>query len=415
VKTALKAKHQFFRAEVTKGIQRGKSGVDREKEIIHGFAVMSEGNVKDVRGWEIDKTTLEQVAAAGNAHPKGLKSRFGHPNMCSDALGTMLGRAKNFRVDGGVVRADLYIDPTSHSTPQGDIGKYVLDLAEKDPDAFGTSAVISKMTLEKRINPDNTPVKDEQGNELPELLRVEALSAVDAVDDPAANNGMFSSMFPESVRLSADMTKFLDVFLQNSDAVEKTIAFLNRYRANNDEDRQTQQEEGIMELTIEMLSKEHPELFASIKKLGADEFQASNKEAAQLATQQAVDAAVQAERTRCGSIVAKGNIKEYAGCGAVVQDAILSGQTVVDAEGKMKDHRLGILNTASAKPAGHTEEVKSAALVSTLSFDESCQRDWDDNTDDVRGAFESLAQYKSFKAAQNGGQARIFSGARSKA
>lgn len=359
-KNELRAENQILRVGVAEGIRDGKSGIDREKEIIHGFAVMTKGNVKDMRNWEIDDLTLKQVADAGNKNKMGLKSRFGHPNMCTEALGTYLGRAKNFRVDGNVVRADLHIDETSHSTPQGDIGKYVLDLAEKDPDAFGTSVVISKMKLEKRINKDNTPVKDNEGKELPPLLRVEALAAVDAVDEPAANNGMFSGMFPENVQLSEAMTNFLDSFLQNPNAVEKTLAFLERYRANNDEERQTNQEEGIMEfkdLNIEVLSKEVPELFAAIKQAGVAEFSAANKESAELATRQAVEQAVQAERARCGAIVAKGNIKEYAGCGAVVQDAVLSGNTVIEAEAKMKDHRLSNLNRASALTAGFTEET----------------------------------------------------------
>ena len=132
------------RLETAFGIKEGKSGIDRDYEddkykgVIRGFAVMTQGNVKDMRGWEIDETTLSQIVEVGNKVQLGLKSRFGHPNMSSTALGTFTGRAKNFRKDGDIARADLFISKTAYETPDGDIASYVLDLAEKDSDAFGT-------------------------------------------------------------------------------------------------------------------------------------------------------------------------------------------------------------------------------------------------------------------------------------
>lgn len=218
------------RSRFRAGVARGVSGkINRDENIIEGFAVVSKG-MAEGHGVEIDDTTLGQVVELGNAREQGIKSRFGHPNMSSEALGTFLGRAKRFRRDGDVVRADLHIDETAFSTPNGDLGTYVLKLAESDPEAFGASIVFAG-TYEQRLNPDGTAQKDDDGEELPPLARVEELYAVDAVDKPAANTGLFSGT---SAQFSAEMTEFLDNFLGQPEAVEKAISFLERYRANAD-------------------------------------------------------------------------------------------------------------------------------------------------------------------------------------
>src|SRR3989338_3036975 len=98
-------KRELLRTEIARGIKQG-FGVDREKGVIRGFAVMTKGFVNDARGWEIDETTLDQVIQAGNHLTIGLKSRFGHPMMSSEALGTFLGRVRNFGKEGEVVRAE---------------------------------------------------------------------------------------------------------------------------------------------------------------------------------------------------------------------------------------------------------------------------------------------------------------------
>ena len=149
------------RLEVVRGIKNGTGGIDRAYEdskyrgVIRGVAVMTKGLVKDSRGWEIDDMTLSQVVDAGNKHVNlGVKARFGHPNMSSSALGTFLGRVKNFYMDGDIARADLFLSKTAYQTPEGDLAGYVLNLAEEDPAAFGTSAVIGDFDLEKRTEQD---------------------------------------------------------------------------------------------------------------------------------------------------------------------------------------------------------------------------------------------------------------------
>ena len=225
---------EHFRADVARGLKDGKNGVDRENEIIKGFAVVTKGITHDRRG-EFDDAELNRLVQMGNESNIGLKSRFGHPNMSGTALGTFLGRVKNFRKDDDVVRGDLYIDEAAHDTPDGDLANYVMSLAESDSDAFGSSMVID-WESEFRYIKDDEPEKDENGKELPPFIRVNKFKEVDIVDDPAANNGMFGTQFfnNTNVKFSAEMTAFLDKFLNNSGAIDNVMNFLQKYLDNRD-------------------------------------------------------------------------------------------------------------------------------------------------------------------------------------
>lgn len=346
------------RLEISRGIKTGKSGIDRTYEdektkgLIRGVAIMTKGNVKDMRGWEIDDVTLEQTAAAGNKSKLGLKSRFGHPNMSSSAMGTFLGRVRNFQIDDDVVRADLYLSKTAYETPSGDLASYVMDLAEKDPEAFGTSVVLGNYELEYRLEKNGTPKKDEQGNSLPPLLRIKTLMAADVVDDPASNEGMFGRFFNGSVELSTQATKVLDQFLNNPDALEYVIAFLERYRINrvdiDDENKPlgTATESGpaknkeedsmdFKDLTKDQLSKERPDLVSALQ-----------------------SDAVTGERSRCTSIVKAAN-KEFSGIGmeAIVDDALETGKTLDAALAAMRGKRLeDVKNAGNKAPGADTDD-----------------------------------------------------------
>jgi len=187
-------------------------GVDREKEIIHGYIVAQEGPFKSEGRGEFDLAALKAIVKMINASPKGLKSRFTHPDMSNDGLGKFLGRVRGAWLDKiaaresegqlktdeiHAVRADLVLDPVSHSAPSGDLGAYVMDLAESDPDALSSSLVL-KADQEYRIDKQNRRMQDEAGNELPPLWRPTALHASDVVDTGDAVDGMLS------VQLDAD-------------------------------------------------------------------------------------------------------------------------------------------------------------------------------------------------------------------
>ena len=327
------------RLETAFGIKEGKSGIDRAYEddkykgVIRGFAVMTQGQVKDMRGWQIDDITLSQIVDAGNKSQLGLKSRFGHPNMSSTALGTFTGRAKNFRKDGDIARADLFISKTAYETPDGDIASYVLDLAEKDPDAFGTSVVLGEFDLEH-----TEKEKNKDGKDLPPKLRVSSLMAVDVVDDPAANDGMFNKHFNTSVELSAKATEFMNKLLDNPDALEYVVSFLERYRVNRVDinkqtDGLTERKESmseVKELTVDVLKKDHPDMVSALQ-----------------------SEAVKDERVRCSTIVKTAH-KEFAGMGmdAIVEDSIDNGKTLDASLAAMRGKRLEDLKQNANKAPG---------------------------------------------------------------
>lgn len=384
------------RLEVTRGIKQGAEGIERNyddensKGLIRGIAVMTKGNVKDARGWVIDDTTLEQIVSAGKVHKKlGLKSRFGHPNMSTTALGTFLGRAKNFVKDGDVTRADLYFSKTAYDTPSGDLASYVLDLAEKDPDAFGTSVVLGDYELEEQEITQKQ--KDDGVTELAPLLRVKSLNSVDTVDSPAANNGMFGSFFNESVELSAKASEFLDNLLNSPDAMEKVMAFLERYKVNREDNSLKDKFDcECVDCGHKMKSEKHcndlkcPECGGQMRRAGrpgpGQKGQEQNQEVGKMGIElkdvtleqlrqerpelatELESVATQAERTRTLEIVKAGQT-EFAKMGMepLIEEAIEKGQDLNTALASMRGKRLKDLEAEKNPPPGADQEEAGAA------------------------------------------------------
>lgn len=195
-----------------RGLARGLEFVDRdggdfEAGLIRGAAIITTGVEALGHDYWIDKGFGEQVArkifAAGK---QGVKARFTHPGLSADGLGTFLGRFKrppgatSFHdlIDGDTVRADLHIVDSAHGTPDGDLAGYVLNLAEEDPGAFGTSIVFKHdQAAEKKFRKLNShdgefvSPDDRNLNNYPHA-RLAELRAIDAVDSPAANpDGLF--------------------------------------------------------------------------------------------------------------------------------------------------------------------------------------------------------------------------------
>lgn len=374
-------RREFLRTDIARGLKKGL-GIDREKGIIRGFAVMTKGFVKDVRGWEIDETTLEQVTLAGNVAQNGLKSRFGHPMMSSEALGTFLGRAKNFQKDGDLVRADLHIDESAYKTPDGDLAGYVMDLAESDPEAFGASVVLLEYDLEEQFEADGkTPKKDANGNPLPERLRVAKLSSVDVVDEPAANEGFFGKFFPDNVKLSASFTEFLDKFIQSPEAVDKAVNFLKRYQ-NTRHENQTEGEMDLKSLTLDLLKTERPDILEALSK-----------------------EAVALERKRILEILNKAELPEYQNMQALAKVAIERGDSLETAEGKFKDQRIKDLETQAPKTPGPGDGDGQGGGQAELSIEEQCKKDWETKPN-IQKEFSSLGSYTSYVKATKRGQVK---------
>ncbi|MFH1385115.1 MAG: hypothetical protein ABIH47_09185 [Candidatus Omnitrophota bacterium] len=342
----------LFRTDVA---HSKRARVVREKNMISSFAVVTKGVTKDSRG-EFDEAALDMIVELGNQSKIGVKSRFGHPNMSNTALGTFLGRVKNFTRDGDIVRADLCIDETAFSTPDGDLASYVMNLAESDPEAFGASMVIY-WDEEKREE------KDEQGNEKPPFIRVQKLFSVDVVDDPAANDGFFgTAFFSDGVKPSAEMTAFLDTFLSHPDAVDKVAMFLDRYKSNQNEKQIIKNVKGgrfmFEELTLEKLKAERADLFDVVRGEGyAGGIKKGAEEGARI------------ERARAVEILKNAALfKDTAGLAfSAVEQGLSAEQAIINFQKK----QLEGLQNASApevgpdgdpeakKPATHFERAKA--------------------------------------------------------
>ena len=221
----LNTESKYYRASIARGLAAAGSGpgvsgsapVDpaggaERAGLISGMAIITRGEALGHGLW-IDATFLTQTAAAINATPSGAKSRFTHPGLSGDGLGKQLGRVRGATVDGDCVRGDLHFSLSSHSTPDGDLARYVLDLAVEDPAAFGNSIAFKHDAAAEEAfalahgaewvdDPDfgrvlsfeffESPDPDNVRN-LPHA-RLASLRAVDVVDEPAANPaGLFSA------------------------------------------------------------------------------------------------------------------------------------------------------------------------------------------------------------------------------
>jgi len=174
--------------------------------LIQEVVILQKGT--DKVGDNFDLKSLKQLIALGNAQEQGVKSRFGHPNACNDALGTYIGRYKNFQLskneDGkAIVVADLYLDPIAKNSPgKGDLFSYVLGMASTNADMFGNSIVYTRAEPEIKIE------VDAEGNEVPvPYERFDSFIASDVVDSPAATTNLFKDT---SNNFAAVATDFLE-------------------------------------------------------------------------------------------------------------------------------------------------------------------------------------------------------------
>jgi hypothetical protein len=201
------------------------ANIDRKLGIIQGVTIARIGPAKGHNGF-VDRTFLLQIVDNAASKPAGIKARFGHPNMCSQALGKYLGRFKNYSYSGDQVKADLHLDDTAKNTPSGDLYSYVLDMAEKNPDMFGASIVFEigeSVFLEEEV--DGEKVEKE-------YFRLKELRATDIVDEPAATDGLFSAnTFPRiATQFLDENPEIMDLIFSKPDSV---VEFLSNYLTNS--------------------------------------------------------------------------------------------------------------------------------------------------------------------------------------
>lgn len=230
-----KGAEERFRMQPRRGAEG--VGVDFETNSINGAVAMQLGklNEGDSRNWLVDDATLDQLVKFGNRNKrKGIKSRFAHPNLSDDGMGTYLGDSGNFRRDGDVVRVDLEIDEVAFNSPRGDLGTYTLMFANNKPDKFGMSAVLNLDLDDLRRHEREQFV---EGTDEPWPIRMKGLKAVDVVDDPAATRtGMFASFeLGNDADLAGIVTEILDAHFDTADRdviLGRFEALLDRYLRN---------------------------------------------------------------------------------------------------------------------------------------------------------------------------------------
>jgi len=233
--------------------------------VLQKVVVAQAGKVKSYFE-EIDGETLSQIVSLGNAKENGVKARFGHPNMCSSAFGTYIGRFKNFQLDGQKVTGDLHLDTVCKNAPGGNLYDYILTMAKKNPDMFGASMAF--IPAEPALGTGEFP-----------LVRIEELLATDLVDDPAATNSLFAvdsfsyqatQFFDENPAIAAFIARrpetiieFMLKYYSKTDLMKPEIfqKFKNLFATAPDEVQQSK----AYDQAVELLEADHLEEITTLE------------------------------------------------------------------------------------------------------------------------------------------------------
>jgi hypothetical protein len=211
----------YFRSNTI--YNQSPSSIDKEKGIIRNIVLCQTGEAKG-HNLFINEQFIDKVIQLGNDNKAGIKARFGHPNICSTALGTYLGRYKNFRREDNSAVADLFLDQSASKSPNGNLFDYVLGLAESNPDMFGASIAFKAGKVDKRFETiDGVEVEKSYATIL-------NLHACDLVDDPAATDGLFESLHEDD--FSFQVTLFLDEHPEIYKLLNNKPEILNEFLVN---------------------------------------------------------------------------------------------------------------------------------------------------------------------------------------
>lgn len=117
--------------------------IDSEKGIIYGVILCQAGEAKG-HGVHLEQSFIDDCTAYANKNHKGkgMKSRFGHPSMSNETLGTELGRFQNFSTDGNQLKADLHLLESANLSPSHKgLKDYMLSMAAEDAEMIMCSIV----------------------------------------------------------------------------------------------------------------------------------------------------------------------------------------------------------------------------------------------------------------------------------
>jgi hypothetical protein len=223
-------------------------------------------NSGDSRNWTVTDETLQQAYQFATHGNNGLKARFTHPNMSSDGMGSYLGRWKNFRLADGVLRADLHIADAAFKSPQGDLGTYVMEMADNNPDMFGVS-LATELDLESLMLFEDT--RDSNGNGAARWeMRFTSVRAGDVVDEPAATRGgMFDLLTVDQRNLPVQATALLQTYFGDAEPAvvrARIDGFLDRYFSNKGATMPEEQTATVQESGSETVAAGEQETVATL-------------------------------------------------------------------------------------------------------------------------------------------------------
>lgn len=203
-------------------------GVDDTGRSINGYIVAEIGVFETGRG-EFDRESLAAIVRLMNENPEGTPVNYGHyvDTGTPDALSGFLGFAKNARLDGNKVRADLKFDSSAFVLQNGtNRGEYLLTRAKSAPASFGSSLVL-KADKSYRLDARGRKQTDSDGALLPPIWRPKVIRSSDLVSRGDATPGGLLSADDDAFSRPASA---LDLLLAGMDQ-DAARAFLALYGA----------------------------------------------------------------------------------------------------------------------------------------------------------------------------------------
>jgi hypothetical protein len=197
-----------------------------DPNVLNRVSVITAGEAKGHHLF-MDDDFLARLVELGNEKPRGVRSRFGHPDICTDAIGTELGMFRNFRKEGSQVFADVHFVVTESNK---DMISHIKEFAAKEPGVFGTSIVFEPAILRDE---DGEPILNKWG-ETEMLIKevdgkryigIDSFDAVDFVDSPAANpSGIYSKKFNQE--RDKVISRYVSRFLEDNPKVKKFVEYI---------------------------------------------------------------------------------------------------------------------------------------------------------------------------------------------
>jgi len=357
--------------------------IDYEARSIFGAVMCEIGEAKG-HGVLIDQQFIADLVAKGQEYKEnGVGCRFGHPGMCSESLGTQMGRINNWRLseDQKQAIADVHFYDAASISPSfsKDPVTWIFKQAEEDPNAFGMSIVFTgkdfyKSAKGKKVYPgDSLEEGDSVDTELV-YVEMQQLFYTDLVEEPAATKGLFAAQL-NADKLGVQVFEFLDmhpelfdVLSANPEVMEK---FLGRYQAHVNKKNLQQKQNDIMSKAKNVLKT----FAANITKMFEDEEEKENYAVVQAVTDAGVAIAIVAagETPAIGDSVMIEGTDDPAPEGDHVisecptQPALVGATVTVDGAGVITAINTPEAEVEAAAEDQKEEEEAMGAIVSAMS------------------------------------------------